>query len=147
MKVVTEEKYIPAKTCTITKYIASDGKEFADEDMCLRYEEQIEVMNHPVFKSRIANLISYDDDYNVTLYYIRDKKDYDFLIKHRPISPEDQVYSDFEKYGEGWYLFWVECADCYNIYNYDAYEKQMESNWKEYKEKMHSLMANKSTIL
>lgn len=151
MKVVTEEMYIPAKTYTITRYIASDGQEFSTEVACLGHEQYLDTINHPVFKSKIEKVGTFDDEPRGVLYYLRNKEDYDFLIKHTPILPKDMVNDDFEEYGEGWYLFWSESGgdyrDCYNIYNYDAYEKEIENNWEQYKETMHSLMAHKSTIL
>lgn len=151
MKVVTEEHYIPAKTYTTTKYITLDGKEFQNEDDCLRHEKYLEIINHPVFKSKIETVGTFDDEHRGCLYYLRNKEDYDFLINHSGFSHGDYIDSNFEEYGGGWYLFWCENGgdyyDFYNICNYDAYEKNIESDWKEYKEKMHKLMANKSAIL
>ena len=151
MRVVTEEHYVPEKHYITTKYIASDGEIFYTEDGCLRHEKYIETQKHPVFKNCITNVYTFDDEYCAVLYYIRGKEDYDFLISHNGVSKRDHVYSDFEQYGEGWYLFWSESGgdyyDVFNIYNYDIYVKEIESNLEEWKTKMHNLMANKSTIL
>ena len=138
MKIVIEEHYVPEKRYTTTKYIASDGKEFSTEDSCLRHEEQLEVSKHPVFKNCITNVSTFDDEYCGSLYYIRDKNDYDFLINHNGISKRDKIYSDFEQYGEGWYLFWSEGGgdyyDVYNIYNYKVYVKELEDDLKQWQE-------------
>lgn len=151
MKVVTEEHYVPEKRYTTTKYIASDGTEFVTECDCLRHEKYLEVMNHHVFKNCITGVHTFDDEYPATLYYIRNEDDYNFLISHNGISKRDKIYSDFEQHGKGWYLFWNEGGgdyyDIFNIYNYDSYEEEIESEWEEYKQKMHNLMTNESTIL
>lgn len=151
MKVVTEEKYIPAKTYITTKYIASDGKEFQNEDDCLKHERYLEINEHPVFKSKIETVGIFDDEHRGCLYYLRNEEDYDFLINHSGFSQGDYIDSNFKEYGEGWYLFWCENGgdyyDHYCIYNYNAYEKEIEDSWEKYKETIHNLVANKSTIL
>lgn len=151
MKVITEEKHIPAKIYTTIKYIASDGKEFQNEDECLKYERDLEIKEHPVFKSRIESIRTFDDEHRGHLYYLRNKEDYDFLINHSGFSQGDYIDSNFGEYGEGWYLFWCEDGgdyrDYYYIYNYNAYEKEIEDSWIGYKETIHNLMANKNTLL
>ena len=93
MKVIKEEKYIPAKTYTETKYIASDGREFFNEKDCMRYEEHLEVLKHPVFATSIETY-TYDDGYDAKLYYISSEEDYDFLIANTGIALYKD--SDFE---------------------------------------------------
>ena len=150
MKVITEEHYVPERRYTTTKYIATDGQEFRTEDDCLRHEKYLEIRNHPVFKSCITNVRLFDDEYCASLYYIRNKDDYDFLINHIGISKRDHIYGDFAQHGEGWYLLWCESGgnyyDDYNIYNYNIYEKGIEADLEEWKTKMHHLMINKGDM-
>ena len=56
MKVVEKECYVPAKTYIDKTYVASDGKEFRLESDCLRYEKQLAIDNHPMYKTAIRNI-------------------------------------------------------------------------------------------
>lgn len=134
MKVIKEEKYIPAKTYTETKYIASDGREFFNEKDCIRHEEHLEVLKHPVYATSIETCTYYDGDY-AKLYYISCEEDYDFLIATQGVG----LYfdSDFEQYGAGWYLrYEIDMGDYPShayLWNYDNYVKEAETtfeNWK-----------------
>lgn len=146
MKVVTENHYVPAKHYTTTKYIASDGREFFTEDDCVRHEKYIEINNHPVFKNCITNILTLDEDYNVSLYYIRNQDDYDFLIDNTGISKRDYIFSDFKQHGEGWYVFYndgLDYHDNFYIYNYNVYVKKMENELKSWQENIQSKINNK----
>lgn len=135
MKVVTEEQYVPAKSYTVTKYVASDGKEFSTQRDCERYEKQLEIMKHPVIASRIDGLYTFDYEYPATLYYISSEEDYSFLTTCWLCSSRTET--DFYKYGPGWYLFYSidggDSADSYHFFNYDQYEKKVEEQWMKWK--------------
>ena len=146
MKIVTEEKIIPAKTYTETKYIASDGTEFRDEKSCLAHERNLEIMNHPVFATCFETT-DYYGDRCAKLYYFADDKDYDFFIANYGITYKD--HGEFEKYGAGWYLVYDEefTRSIYtHIINYDNYLKEIEEeleNWKRSNaEKMKHIKTN-----
>lgn len=134
MKVIKEEKYIPAKTYTETKYIASDGREFFNEKDCIRHEEHLEVLKHPVFATSIETY-TYDSEYDAKLYYISSEEDYDFLIANTGIALYKD--SDFEQYGVGWYLLYaIDMGDYpshYRFVNYDNYVKEAEANFENWK--------------
>ena len=82
MKVVTEKQYVPAKSYTVTKYVASDGKVFPLQRDCERYEKRLDIMKHPVIASRIDGLYTFDYEYPATLYYISSEEDYSFLTTY-----------------------------------------------------------------
>lgn len=132
MKIITEEKTIPAKTYTETKYVASDGKEFFNEKSCLVHEQYLEIVSHPIYTTRIETTTLYDDNF-ATLYYFSSQEDYEFFIATGASGYTD---SDFEKYGAGWYLVYDIDCDCHtytHILNYDNYVKEYEiefENWK-----------------
>lgn len=133
MQIVTEEKTIPAKTYKETKYIASDGREFFDEKSCLNHEQYLEIMNHPVYATRIATTTLYDGDFAM-LYYFSSQEDFDFFVATGAGIYKDTT--DFEKYGPGWYLVHDIGSDYHtytHIFNYDNYVKEYEiefENWK-----------------
>lgn len=150
MKVVTEECYIPESRYTITKYIASDGKKFSTEEACLIYERQLEIENHPVIQNAILDIEIYRDEYYGSLYYLSNEDDYEFLIKALNIraSQYSKLSSDFDDYGEGWYLYWCEHGsyhDYHELHNYNAYVKQIEIDFKEWKEDIQKKL-NESVI-
>lgn len=142
MKVVTEEHYIPEKRYTTSKYIASDGVEFSTECDCLRHEEYLEVINHPVFKSCIENVFTYGDEYLADLYYISSEDDYKFLLEHLGLMRSIRCRSDFYKYNSGWYLYWSESGgdnpDEHYLLNYNAYVEEIEDSIKDWKTSIQS---------
>lgn len=133
MKVVKEEKHIPAKTYTETKYVASDGREFLSEKDCARYEKHLEIQKHPVYANSIETC-TYDGEYCAKLYYISGQEDYEFLIETQSGISRN---SDFDTYGAGWYIFWeVDMGDYPSyphLFNYEAYVKEAETNFEEWK--------------
>lgn len=135
MKIVSQEKHIPAQSYTITKYIASDGKEFDNQRSCENYERRLEIMKHPVIANRIEGLFTFDDEYNATLYYISSEEDYNFLTTYWISSAN--TTSDFYEYGPGWYLFYYidggDGPDFHHFLNYNQYEKEMEERWEKWK--------------
>lgn len=144
MKVTTEERYIPEKRYTITKYIASDDTEFYDEDSCLRYERQLEIDNHPVFKNCIIDILTFDNEYRGNLYYLSNEDDYEFLIKNLGLRHNDSINSDFYDYGQGWYLYWCENGwdhpDYHYVLNYNAYVEEIKTELKEWEENIQNKM-------
>lgn len=146
MKVVEKECYVPARTYIDKKYVASDGKEFTFESDCLKYEERLVIENHPIYTTAIKNAETFYDSYRATLYYISSKEDYNFFKETQGVDVEKEYYfdSNFNKYGAGWYLYHIEDGGDYPDYkylwNYDAYEKMIESELAEYKYRMRSLI-------
>lgn len=145
MKIITEEKTIPAKTYTETKYIASDGREFFNEKSCLDHEQYLEKMRHPVYATRVATTTLHDDD-SATLYYFSSQEDYKFFIA---TGAGSYISDDFEEYGAGWYLVYDIYGDYHtytHILNYDNYVKEYEIEFEKWKrsnaEKMQHLKTN-----
>lgn len=143
MKKVEETVHVPAKTYVRTKYVASDGEEFYSEDQCLRHERNLEIDNHPVFKTRISNVEIFNTDYMGTLYYLTSGKDYNFFVETMQIR-KNKLDENFSKYGAGWYLYWFVDGDyfCdeYYLYNYDAYTNEIKSEFAKWEEDMRSKM-------
>lgn len=144
MRIVEKECYIPAKTYIDKIYIASDDKEFSRENDCLRYEKRLEIESHPIYTSAIKNVCLFEEGYGATLYYLSNKEDYEFFIETQGFDKRYYFDSDFDEYGTGWYLYWCEDGgdypDEHHLMNYDVYEKQIDSDWKEYKSDMRSRM-------
>ena len=149
MKIITEEKTIPAKTYTETKYIASDGKEFGSKNDCLRYEKQLAIESHPIYTTSIKNVYLFEEGYMATLYYFSSKEDYEFFIKTQDLNRK-YYFSDFDEYGAGWYIYWCEDGGDYPdehfLKNYDAYESRIESDLEKYKSYMRTRMSEQSNI-
>jgi hypothetical protein len=144
MKVVEKECYVPARTYIDKKYVASDGKEFIFESDCLKHEKRLEIESHPIYTSAIRHVWLFEEGYGATLYYLSNQEDYEFFIETQGFDKKYYFHSDFDKYGAGWYLYWYEDGgdypDDHYLKNYDAYEKQMDSDWEEYKADMRSKM-------
>lgn len=149
MKIVEKECYVPANTIITKTYIAFDGREFTSEDACLRHEKCLEIESHPIYKSAIKNVYTFEDDYHATLYYISNQEDYEYLKETQGIKTERYFDTDFNKYGAGWYLFYIvdggDYPDDIYLYNYDTYEKDIESRWNEHKKDIRYKMEQKST--
>lgn len=144
MQVIEKECHVPARTYIDKKYVASDGKEFIFESDCLKYEKQLEIEKHPVYTSAIRRVCLFEEGYGATLYYLSSQEDYEFFIETQGFDKKYYFQSDFDEYGAGWYLYWCEDGgdypDDHYLKNYDAYEKQIESDWEEYKSDMRSRM-------
>ena len=147
MKIIAKEHHIPESTYLIKIYIASDGKEFASEDACLRHEKRLEIENHPIYITAIKGAYSFEEGYGATLYYFSSNEDYEYFKETQGID----IYhfdSDFDEYGVGWYIYWCEDGgdypDDYYLKNYDAYENDIESRWNEYKQDMRYKIEQKS---
>ena len=148
MKIVEKEYCIPAKTVITTIYVASDGKEFISEYDCMQYEKQLEIKNHPTYKSMIENVSTFEDEHYGTLHYISSQEDYEYFKETKGIKNNYRFDSNFDEYGAGWYLYWTEDGGDYPddkyLKNYDAYESDVESRWNEYKKYMRHKMKQKS---
>lgn len=139
MKVETVERYEPERHWTQTKYIASDGEEFATEKECLNYEDHIRTMQHPVFKSRVEHLSVFPDGTPATLYYLRDESDFVYLVQKLYIG--HNLVHDFNKRGRGWYIYYTTDGGDYSpdthwLYNYFAYEDEIEKDFEDWKKRM-----------
>ena len=149
MKIVKKEHYIPANTVITTVYIASDGKEFTSENDCIAHEKQIEIANHPIYTSAIKNVYTFEDEDWATLFYISSQEDYEYFKETQGIKTERYFHSDFNEYGVGWYIFYVIDGGDYPsyqyLYNYNAYEHEIELRWKKYKKDMRYKMEQYST--
>lgn len=149
MQIKKRERFIPY---TETYYIAQDGKEFRTAESCLSYERDLENSKHPVMQSMIPNLEEFENGYDASLFYIRDKLDLIYLNqKIHMIVPFDCPekcnklrckryhycpFTDFDKYGPGWYLCWVipggDSEDTYRLRNLEGYIQSMKislSTW------------------
>jgi hypothetical protein len=146
MKVVEKECYVPARTYIDKKYVASDGKEFIFESDCIEHEKYLAIKSHPIYTTAIKNVDLFEEGYGATLYYLSSQEDYEYFKETQGFKTEHYFYSNFNKYGAGWYLYWSECGgdypDNYYLKNYDAYEKRIESDWEEYKSYMRNRMGN-----
>lgn len=142
MEVIEREVTIPEHTTIVRRYIASNGQEFAYESDCLRYEERLRIENHPVFKSKIPNIRTFEDDYSGALYYLSNEDDHEWLMDH--IIGGD-VNSDFDLHGPGWYLYYYidggDHSDIQRLLFYDAYEKAIETRFAKWKSDIRNKMA------
>lgn len=143
MKKVEETVHVPVKTYVRTKYVASDGEEFWNENQCLRHEHKLKIDNHPVFKTRIPNVEIFNTDYTGTLYHLSCEDDYNFFVETMEIR-DNYLNSDFFKYGAGWYLYWFVDGDYYsdeyNFYNYNNYANEVRSELAKWEEDMRNKM-------
>lgn len=141
MKVIENKVEIPAKVYTEKVYVAEDGKEFDNKDACERYEYLIKVNKHPVFKSAIETS-TYPDFYFANLYYISSKDDYEFFVNVKGFPSGSPYFkSDYMKYGNGWYIYYVldggDYADEYFLLNLNNYITEVEKEFNEWKEEIN----------
>lgn len=147
MKTRVEEVHVPEKRYSVTKYIASDGKEFFYEKDCLEYENRLEIQKHPVIQGAVLNVSTFNDDHSANLYFISDLCDYEFIVEHVICANKyTSLYGDFDVYGPGWYLYWSEFAGDYeyhNIVNLDAYIAELEDDIRFYKNKINTAIESR----
>ena len=147
MNIIKRERVIPPKpeqTVTDTIYVASDGKEFRFKSECEFYEKQLEVQNHPVFKSWIKARVFWDD-YAAGLYYIRNEEDYEFWCAN--IGTQYLNVDHWEDgFGPGWYLFYSvdggDYADSRYLYKLDEYEREIRHQFDEWHDDVENRIAN-----
>ncbi len=144
MKVIQIEEVIPPqpeKKVTRSYYVASDGKEFLFKSGCELYEKQLEVKNHPVFKSCIGVHTFWDDDL-AKLYYFRDQEDYEFWSDNIGVLYFDVNHWEND-FGPGWYLFYTidggDWEDSHYLYKLDEYERGIKNDL----EHWHTEIVNK----
>lgn len=151
MNIITEERIIPERRYTVSKYIAIDGREFTNEIDCHNYELRLERENNFVMKSKIPNVLTFNDEHIGDLYYLRNEEDFAFLVKCMGFSKYDSVDDDFALHGPGWYLYYCESSDDFNssycIYNYDAYVNDLKSDLDFYERKVRRFIADQTSHL
>lgn len=137
MRVETRETIIPAQTKTLTVYVAHDGREFFDPNLCAAYENTLEFMKSYVFRTRVENVQTLDEE-TAILYNIRNNEDHIVLLSSFSDQQLRHFYDEYATYGPGWYIYSVidggDGPDFHNLRNYDAYVKELEdelTNWKD----------------
>ena len=145
MNIITEERIVPERRYTETKYKAIDGKEFTTEADCLKHEQYLERIQHPVIKSHISNVMTFNDEHEASLYYLSSEEDFNFLIDCMGFSRRDYIDDNFAQHGAGWYLFFCDSSDdyygdSYCIYNLDAYLYDLRLDVDIYENKLRSLI-------
>ena len=118
-------------------YIAEDGTVFNSEKECLKHERILAMSKRPASLLETMPFRNLNDDGDIRLYYISSKKDYEYLLTVNEIrSTSVNLYSDFDRHGEGWYMFWIEDGgdyyDSYCLYNYSHYIEEVEKNLHEW---------------
>ena len=136
MQVIEETKTIPARTYTERKYVASNGKVFACESDCEKYEENLRIAQHPVMKSMI-DVSTFEEGYSAKLYYLRNQEDHEFLCaKIVGAEPFSFDCDEFSEHGEGWYLFYSvgggDWADDLHLYHFDTYVNGIDRRLKQW---------------
>ena len=104
---------VPAREYTKEIFVAEDGKEFSNEKECERYERDLHIEQHRVYKRRIVSDNAYDgpeNENNVVLYYLEDDADLEFLINFVHPLNVTAWKQEFKNCGPGWYMHWYE--DC-----------------------------------
>lgn len=147
MNIIKRERVIPPepeRTVTDTIYVASDGKEFRFKSECEIYEKQLEVQNHPVYKSWIRAR-TFWDDYAADLYYIRNEEDYEFWCEN--IGTQYLNVDHWEDgFGPGWYLFYSvdggDYTDSRYLYKLDEYEREIRHQLDEWHDDVENRIAN-----
>ena len=134
MRVETRKQFIPATSYDTTVYIADDGKEFSTSHECERYERNQILKRHPVAQSAIEGLNTYYGNITMTLYFIRNEDDLNFLKnEYLRISKWD---TDYKKHGSGWYIYYVldggDGPDFHHLFNWEAYRKEIEESSRQY---------------
>lgn len=140
MTVVTEEKHVPAQSYTITKFIASDGKEFRDESSCIEYEKYLEMIKHPVIVNCIKDVTTFWEEHHAILYYLSSKADFDFLLNEW--YQIRSIDNDFDKYGPGLYIFYSESGgdqpDSYYLSNLTHYMNRISDSLAKWQDSIRS---------
>ncbi len=138
-------RQIPAKTVTETWYIASDGREFLNEQSCKQWEHWLNMEKEHVFQTCIKDVWTLDDEAAI-LYNIRNNNDYQILMSTFSDREKRNFSDDYMKYGPGWYIYFSmdggDGPDFYYLWNYDAYLKEHEDDFNRWKNEMTSKMNN-----
>lgn len=123
-------------TYMIRKYIAEDGTVFNREKDCLKHERILAMSNRPASLLETISFRNLNDDGYIRLYHVSSKEDYEYILMIHEVM-RSNLDSDFDKYGTGWYMFWVEDGgdsyDSYYLYNYNHYLEEAEKNLQEWK--------------
>lgn len=138
MKTEFEKIIIPEKVQTKAVFIAEDGKRFDSQRECERYEALLEINNHPVFKNS-KDICTYPDWHRAKAYYFNSEDDYLFFLKSQGLKDDDYFLdSNYEEFGNGWYIFWEEEYEnshnefsLMNLNNYIAETTEEFRDWKD----------------
>ena len=103
MKVENRTEVIPERYIEKTVYVAKDGKEFGMYDECWRYEKNLEIMEHPVSKSKKQIEDIFYDDITLSVYYISSFEDWHFFMKYL-VDTNRSAGALYDNYGAGWYV-------------------------------------------
>lgn len=163
------EKIIPAHIIPVNKYVAFDGKEFDHEWECKKYEKQLEKAQSYMQGQRIRfitkenDIFKFDSENICQLFYIRNKNDIreaekilsvTFFRNSYPKSEEfyyNTDYCDFELYGEGWYLFWLDPGGDYDddiyLMNWNHYINELIKSVQRYSIKIQRVIDIKNKEL
>lgn len=125
MREIITEKVVKEST-----YIAEDNTVFINKEECIKYENKLKAKKHPVTKSCIETT-TFCDLNKAKLYYIRNYKDYDFLLNELNLY-FSEVSEDFNKFGEGWYIYYQDAYGCKYIYNYNNYLEELKQELKSF---------------
>lgn len=139
MKKVIKTITIPEKSFDITLFVARDGMELNSEESCMAYEKELDLKEHWLFKNSIE-CCTYYDEYNARLYYLENKEDFNFIVEH--CVHNKNLDTDFDHFGEGWYIFWEdEMGDgpsFFNLLNYEKYVQNIEKELNTWKGKINA---------
>lgn len=147
MKIGTKIVEIPAKVYEQVVYYAEDGKEFISQKDCELYEMNLKTNNHPVFKNS-KDIYTYPKLIAAKAYYFNSKDDYTFFLKSQYLHESDYFfYSDYQIFGDGWYIFWEEeyenSHDEYYLKNLDNYIAEIAKEFKNWEKKIRIEISNK----
>lgn len=108
MRTEFEKVIIPEKIQTKAVFIAEDGTKFYSQKECEMYECSLKINNHPVFKDS-KDIYTYPEWHRAKAYYFSSEDDYIFFLKSQGLNEDDYFFeSDYEVFGNGWYIFWEE---------------------------------------
>ena len=122
------EKEQFTKTFTAIKYIAADGTKFDHELECLDYERKMKFTagNEPKETEYFPHLSG--ENYS-RLVYLASADHVEYIRVNKRIR-SGYLNTDFDKFGEGWYLYWYEDGgdypDSHHLYNYDKFLEEAE---------------------
>lgn len=125
------------KTVTELVYVANDGTVFKNKRWCESYEKELKLNKEKVINSRIETM-TFNDENKASLFLVENEADIEILIEYLKID-EDEFYTDFNDYGNGWYIYWTDCG-FYNLLNYNVYINELLEEVKNFERKNNNLI-------